>query len=137
VAALGLLVVTYGISLWVALITMLRSNGPVAGCILLVIFLGMFFALVIPMTMRMIEGASKTLDFEPPQRDLASDGGTHRPADDGHGRGRAGRGLDRRAMIAFRHHRVRRHVPPLMALMFRIDFLKGGAGVRCWGRCFT
>ena len=63
---LGLMVVLYGITLFTAINHMLRSNGPLAGMILLGIVVAMFFALVIPMTMRMIEGASKTLDFEAP-----------------------------------------------------------------------
>jgi len=120
---LGLLVVTYGISLWVALMAMLRSNGPIAGCILLAIFLGMFFALVIPMTMRMIEGSSKTLDFEAPNAIWLQTAGliglpTMGMVVGGLGVGSIG------AMIAFG---IIGFVVmcPLMALMFRIDFLKG------------
>src|SRR5439155_12316728 len=63
---LGLVVVCYGISLYMALDRMIHSTGPLAGILLIGVMVVMYLALIIPMVMRTLEGASKTVEFELP-----------------------------------------------------------------------
>jgi hypothetical protein len=120
---LGLMIVCYGITLYTLVNAILHSHGVVAGFILLAMAVAMFFALVIPMTMRMIEGASKTLDFEAPNAiwlhtasciALPTMGATLGAVRGGSVTGAVAFGLIGFVVMI-----------PLMALMFRIDILKG------------
>ncbi len=63
---LGLAIFCYGLSLWMSIDRMLGSTGPVAGTILVGIMATLYLAFIIPMTMRTLESAAKTVEFELP-----------------------------------------------------------------------